>query len=201
MTVDLNTGRLDPRPDAHLVSRIRAGDRQAEAELIDRYGRGVMMILRRSARDAAVSDDLYQDTFRIALEKIRQGDLRDSHTLPGFICSIARNLVIEYYRRSASRERLTEAAEAGQPHHSAPNQLDALLQQEKAVIVRQVLAELPTDRDRQLLSRFYIAEDDKATICADFGLTSLHFNRVLHRARERYKELYEAAVLRKKRGP
>jgi RNA polymerase sigma-70 factor (ECF subfamily) len=55
-----------------------------------------------------------------------------------------------------------------------------------------VIDELPTDRDRQLLFRFYIAEDDKERICADLGLTSLHFNRVLHRARERYKELYES---------
>ena len=198
MTIELNIDRLGLHPDADLVRRIRAGDRHAEAELVERYGRGVMMILRRAARNAAVSDDLYQDTFRIALEKVRQGDLREADKLSAFICSVARNLVIEYFRRSVSHERLTEIAEADRPHYSAPNQLEALLQQEKAAVVRQVLDELPTDRDRQLLFRFYIAEDEKEGICADLGLTSLHFNRVLHRARERYKELYETAVSRKK---
>jgi RNA polymerase sigma-70 factor, ECF subfamily len=179
---------------ADLVRRICAGDRQAEAELVERYGRGVMMIVRRAARNAAVSDDLYQDTFRIALEKIRQGDLRDSEKLSAFICSVARNLVIEYFRRTARHDSLTEIAEADRPQYAAPNQLDALLQQEKAAIVRQVIDELPTDRDRQVLLRYYIEEHEKEQICADLGLTSLHFNRVLHRARERYRQLYEKAV-------
>jgi RNA polymerase sigma-70 factor (ECF subfamily) len=56
--------------------------------------------------------------------------------------------------------------------------------------VRQVIRELGTERDRDILLRFYIAEEDKERISADFGLTSLQFNRVLHRARERYRELY-----------
>jgi RNA polymerase sigma-70 factor (ECF subfamily) len=186
----------DPGNTPDLVSRIRAGERQAESELVERFSRGVLMIVRRSTRNAAVSDDLYQDTFRIALEKVRQGDLRDSEKLAAFICSVARNLVIEYFRRTARHENLTEMAEAEQPAHSAPNQLEAVLQKEKAALVRQVIDELPTDRDRQLLFRFYVVEDEKEEICADLGLTSLHFNRVLHRARERYRELYERAASR-----
>jgi RNA polymerase sigma-70 factor, ECF subfamily len=184
---------------ADLVSRIRAGDQQAEAELVERFGRGVLMIVRRSTGNAAVSDDLYQDTFRIALEKVRQGALRESEKLSAFICSVARNLVIEYFRRTARHESLTEIAEADRPPYSAPNQLEAVLQNERAAIVRQVINELPTDRDRQLLFRFYVVEDEKEKICADLGLSSLHFNRVLHRARERYRELYEKAVSRKGR--
>ena len=46
-------------------------------------------------------------------------------------------------------------------------------------------------RDRQVLFRFYIAEENKEDICSDLGLSSLHFNRVLFRARERFRELYE----------
>ena len=190
----------DPGDVADLVSRIRAGDHQAEAELVERFGRGVLMILRRSTRNAAVSDDLYQDTFRIILEKVRQGDLRDAEKLPAFIASVARNLVIEYFRRTARHENLTEIAEVERPPHSAPNQLEAVLQKEKSAIVRQVIDELPTDRDRQLLFRFYVVEDDKEQICEDLGLTSLHFNRVLHRARERYRDLYEKALSRLERA-
>jgi RNA polymerase sigma-70 factor (ECF subfamily) len=189
----------DPGDAADLVSRIRAGDRQAESELVERFGRGVLMILRRSTRNAAVSDDLYQDTFRIALEKVRQGDLRDSARLGAFICSVARNLVIECFRRTARHEELTGMAEAERPPHRAPDQLEAVLQKERAAIVRQVINELPTDRDRQVLFRFYVVEDEKDQICADLGLTSLHFNRVLHRARERYRELYEKALSRTKK--
>jgi len=184
---------------ADLVGRIRAGDSHAEAELVARYGRGVMMVIRRSSGNAAVSDDVYQDTFRITLEKVRRGDLRDPEKLSAFICSTARNLVVEYFRRNPRHDSLAEIEHADSLPHAAPSQLDTLLREEKATIIRQVIDELPTDRDRQLLFRFYVSEEDKETICADFGLTSLHFNRVLHRARERYKELYEKAVSRLER--
>jgi RNA polymerase sigma-70 factor (ECF subfamily) len=53
---------------------------------------------------------------------------------------------------------------------------------------------MPNERDIQVLYRFYIADDEKEQICADLGLTSLHLNRVLHRARERFRELYERAM-------
>ncbi len=44
-----------------------------------------------------------------------------------------------------------------------------------------------------MLYRYYLAEEDKAAICADLGLSSLHFNRVLWRARQRFKKLLERA--------
>jgi RNA polymerase sigma-70 factor, ECF subfamily len=191
--VDVSSASHTPgEPD--LVRGLISGDPQAEANLVERYSRGVRYIIRRETGDRSVGDDLYQETFRIALQKIRQGDLHEPEKLSGFICSIARNLVIDYFRRAARQESLTEIEEAAPQRHPAPDQLEVLLQQEKAAIVRQVIKELPSDRDRQILFRFYIAEEEKERICADLGLTGLHFNRVLFRARERYRELYEKAV-------
>lgn len=66
-----------------------------------------------------------------------------------------------------------------------------LLRKEKARAIRQVLRQLNSERDREVLYRFYIAEEHKEQICADLGLTNLHFNRVLYRARERFRELCE----------
>jgi RNA polymerase sigma-70 factor (ECF subfamily) len=174
-----------------LVSRIMAGDRQAEAELVERYSRGVMIIIRREVGESSVADDLYQETFRIAIEKIRQGDVREPEKLSGFVCGVARNLVIDYFRRAARQEGAREIDEAALLPDPAPNQLEALLQKEQADFVWQILKEMRNERDIQVLFRFYLAEDEKEQICADLGLTSLHFNRVIHRARERYLELYK----------
>jgi len=177
-----------------LVSRIRAGDRQAEADFVERYSRGVMIIIRREVHNGAVAEDIYQETFRIGLGKIRQGDVREPRRLSGFICGVARNLVIDYFRHAARHESMTEIEEAAHLPHPASDQLQELLRKEKADLVRQVLKEMPNERDIQVLYRFYIADDEKEQICADLGLTSLHFNRVLHRARERFRELYERAM-------
>jgi RNA polymerase sigma-70 factor, ECF subfamily len=177
-----------------LVSRIRAGDRQAEAELVERYSRGVMIIIRREVHDTVVVEDLHQEGFRIVLEKIRRGDVREPEKLSGFVCGVARNLVIDHFRRAARQENNAVIDEAVSIPHPAPDQLQELLRKEKADLVRQVLKGMSNERDIQALYRFYIADDDKEKICADLGLTSLHFNRVLHRARERFRELYEQAM-------
>jgi RNA polymerase sigma-70 factor, ECF subfamily len=183
---------------ADLVSRIMAGDRQAEVELVERYNRGVRVIIRREVGDAAIADDLYQETFCLVLEKIRRGDVREPEKLSGFICSVARNLVIGHFRRAARREVLTSTEETTSLPHPAPNQLEGLLRKEKVELVRQVLKEMPNQRDIQVLFRFYIAEEEKEKICSDHGLTSPQFNLVLHRARERYRELYMQAISGKK---
>ncbi len=183
---------------SHLAGRIRAGDRLAEEELVRRYRRGVLAILRGASGNAAEVDDLHQETFRIALEKIRKGDLREPEKLSGFICALARNLVIEHFRRVSSR-RISGLAEEAGVSSPEPDPLEDLLCAERAAIVRRVLSEMPSERDRRILLLFYIEEDEKEHICRELGLTSLHFNRVLFRARERYRELYLESTKRIRR--
>jgi len=181
-----------------LVNRIRAGDRQAEAELVESYHQVVMSIICRKVSDGATAGDIYQETFCIVLEKVREGEIRESEKLSGFVCGVARNQVIKHFQRAMRQNGLAKPEEAASLPHPASNQLERLLQRENADIVRQILKEMTNERDIQMLFRFYLAEHDKEQICADLGLTSLQFNVVLHRARERYRELYKRAMRSKR---
>ena len=188
------TGNPQPGPDpiVDLVHRIVSGDPAAEAELVRRFSRALTFLLRRLTRDDAAAEDLYQETFRLVLEKVRRGEVREPERLPGFVSSMARNLFLSSARRGGRRQKWhgdPEAAEAAPD--PAPGQLAGLLSRERAAIVRRVLQELKNDRDREILSRYYIADQDKEAICRDLDLSDLHFNRVLFRARQRYKELFE----------
>jgi RNA polymerase sigma-70 factor (ECF subfamily) len=191
--------------DDDLVGRIRAGDRRAEAELIARFGEGLLFLLRRWTRDPTTAEDLYQETVRLALEKIRKGEVREPDKLVGFLRSLAKNLATHHYRRGATREgrehELDESVAAvatGDPQEP----LTRLLAAEKAGLVRRLIGELSSDRDRQVLHRFYIAEEEKERICADLGLSGQDFNVVLFRARQRYRKLFEERVAAEgKRGP
>jgi RNA polymerase sigma-70 factor (ECF subfamily) len=171
-----------------LVQRIQSGDSEAEALLVEQFSRPVQLLLARHTRRRADADDLFQETFRLALEKLRAGDLRQPQKLPGFLASLARNLAIEIYRKAGRRKtdtgKETEMASLGQ----GAGQLGEVLDDEKAMLVRRVMADLRNDRDRQVLYRFYLAEEDKESIASDYDLDSLQFNRVLHRARQRYKD-------------
>jgi RNA polymerase sigma-70 factor (ECF subfamily) len=176
-----------------IVARIRAGDAAAESELVTRYSRGLAVILRRVTRDPAVADDLRQETFRIGLGKIRRGDLREPARLAGFLASLARNLAIDHYRRSERAGRTVDVDAMSGQACTHPGPLELLLKSEQAALARRVLADLDSDRDREVLTRFYVGEEDKGLLCRDLGLTSLQFNRVLFRARQRYRERYEQA--------
>lgn len=147
------------------------------------------VILDRHTNGRPEAEDLFQDTFRIGLEKLRRGELREPAKLPGFLAQIARSLAIEHYRKIARRKTDADTDAVLDAVASGESPLSGLLARENAALVRRVLQDLANERDRQILLRFYIAEEDKDRISADYGLSSLQFNRVLHRARQRYKEL------------
>lgn len=183
---------IDASNPAGLVRRILAGDGSAEEELVHRYRRGVFFVLNQNVSDRAVAEDLFQETFRLTFEKIRGGQVREPERFSGFILSIARNLAIEHFRKSArARERQGEETESRAIAAPEPSQLDNLIKEERATLVHHVLAALPSERDRKVLHRFYIADDDKEEICADLEISALHFNQILCRARERYRKAFD----------
>lgn len=175
---------------SEIVRRILAGDSGAEAELVRLYQKGVAMIIRRILGSASAGEDASQDTFRKVLEKIRRGELREAERLSGFVRSVARNTAIEYIRRA--RKHVNREGDDNAEHTSdpAPNQLDEILSDEKTRAVHQIIKELKLERDRELLRRYYIDEEDKDIICASLSITRAQFNNVISRAKARFKDLY-----------
>lgn len=191
-----------PGDAADLVRRIQAGEREAEGELVTRYGPGLTYLLRHLTRDPDRAQDLCQETFLIAIEKLRAGELRDADKLPAFLRGTAKNLVRAGWRRQRRRARAGESlaspadAErpAAEPPDPAPGPLEGLLLEEEIELARRLLAELGSPRDREVLYRFCVAEEDKEAICSRLGLTRLQLNLVLFRARQRFRALWEEAI-------
>jgi len=61
-------------------------------------------------------------------------------------------------------------------------------------VVRALLNELPVQRDREILIRTYLEDQDKSLICEALGVDAAHYNRVLFRAKQRFRELVENAA-------
>ena len=78
-----------------LVVRVRQGERSAEAELVERYNRGLRYLLRRKTRDPELAEDLLQETWAVALERLRGPSIEDPGRLAGFLCGVARHLALK----------------------------------------------------------------------------------------------------------
>lgn len=175
---------------AGLVFRITEGDARAEAELVSRYSRGVSHIIRHLVRNDPIAEDILQDTFLTVIRKIRKGDLIQSDSLGAFIASIARSNtsdLLRKVRKRAENEVLDDVKDIPDP---ALTPLEQLQRTEQSEAIQEVIEEL-RPRYRELLVRFYLTEEPKDRICADLGLTSMQFDGILHRARNRFKALYQ----------
>lgn len=178
---------------AALAARIGAGDRGAEGELVERYSRPLLFMLRRRCGEPELADDLHQDVFRVVIERLRGEGIKDPSRLAGFIQSTGRNLLIGVIRRRQRRQTYADTDSVSQAADTtSTDQVAATDTKQTNQHLRVLLGELSSDRDRAILTRFYLLQEDKASICRQLDLTDLHFNRVLYRAKKRFRELLES---------
>jgi RNA polymerase sigma-70 factor (ECF subfamily) len=187
---------LEPQIAADLCVRIRQGSRDAEGEMVRRYGAGLLYLLKRRTRDAELALDLRQDTFRVAIEKLRGSALDEPARLAAYLRGVALNLWVAHRRKDTRRATTpdSDAIELAADEHGGPFEHVSREQVRRAVDV--LLGELGTPRDRDLLTRFYIRDEDKETICSALDVDSVHFNRVLFRAKQRFRDLLVQAERR-----
>lgn len=178
---------------AGLAERVTRGDTAAEEALVKRFQRGVMQILLSETPDRELARDLAQETFVIVIQRLRSGPLDDPLRLAAYVAQTARNLLIAENRRFVRRRtRLdpdaVDAAADDTAHQELAREADSA-----AGVVRKLLAQLKSERDRQVMVRFYLDEEPKASICKDLQLSDLQFNQVLFRARDRLRQLLSTA--------
>jgi RNA polymerase sigma-70 factor, ECF subfamily len=173
-----------------LVARISAGDGLAEAQLFKEYARALRHIARRHLTDVSEAEDVVQEAFRIGIERLRASALNDPAALPGFLRGIVINVCIAW-KRGQWREQPTDFSDEGFADiaRSDAGPLERASSDELQVIVQRLISEMTVPRDRHLLRGYYVQDQDKETLCRELGLSQEHFDRVLHRARARFREL------------
>lgn len=179
-------------PD-QIANAISRGDKKAEAVLLERYYRTVLYILKKRVRDEEHARDLCQDTFRIAIERLRREPLAEPEKLAAFLQSIGTNLCIAESRKSDRRQTFADSEYVELVADLNADQSSGLDRERAASAVRHLLTELDNERDQKILYRYYIDELDKEDICAELALNHRHFDKVISRARTRFRELIDAS--------
>jgi len=177
---------LEPPSDAELMARVREGDRDAFADLVDRHKDAVVSYLTRLTGNRDRAEDLGQETFlrlfRSAREYTEQGYLR------AYLYRIATNLVRSEERRER-RQRLVMPF-FPREEHAEPAAPSGLLRRELHREVTAAVAKLPL-RYRVPLVLHEIEGWSYVDIAQEIGCREGTVKSRVHRGRQQLKAKLE----------
>jgi RNA polymerase sigma factor (sigma-70 family) len=178
-----------------IVSAALGGDKKAESRMLVALRPGVLAVLRFGAFHRWIdAEDLTQETLQVVVERVRARTIDDPRKVFAFAAATARNMALNAARKVLRQQTVVDSDlvdELAQNLEMEPSELSESDDRHLAEAVMAVLDELPTQRDRQLLIRFYLDGQDKQQLCREFGLSPKHFDRVLMRARGRLRTIIE----------
>ncbi len=183
-------------PDADLVAAGR-GDAGAIARFYDQHVDGLYaFVFYRVGRDAALAEDVVQETFTLSLEK--RGDYQEARgSVASWLCTLSRNVIRDHMRAHRRGDELAEtwdridrslaqvfAALAEQP---LPGEV--LEREETRDLVNMTIANLP-EQYRVVLARKYIDGASLETVADELGLSATAVKSLLARARRAFRDTF-----------
>jgi RNA polymerase sigma-70 factor (ECF subfamily) len=171
-----------------LVGRIQRGEDSGLEDLYGLFGRGIRFYLCRQLGPQEL-DDKVHDAFLIVVQAIKRGDLREPERLMGFVRTVVRRQVAAYIDDVVHSRREELHLDVGvrvADVRNNPEQNAAF--QQKVEFMTSILSSLP-DRDREILTRFYLDEQTQEQICEEMNLTETQFRLLKSRAKARFGEL------------
>jgi RNA polymerase sigma-70 factor (ECF subfamily) len=177
------SGNFQPatRTVAELVLAAQSGDRDAFGQLFQRYRAGIVALAMRRVHNADEAEELAQDVFVQAMQKIDQ--LRVPEAFGGWLRRIVQRMAInrmtrKRYAIACDPETLEATCLAG----GTPDEL--AVDREEAAAVRESIDRLGA-LDQQTLTAFYLRGQTLIEMSDEFDAPVGTIKRRLHVARKR----------------
>jgi RNA polymerase sigma-70 factor, ECF subfamily len=166
-------------------------------ELYRVFSRGVRFFLWRQIGKQDLEDTVH-DTFLAVAEAIRRGDVREPDRLMGFVWTVVRRQLAAHIERAVTvrNQRVDLDGASGILDRSADPEWTAIVSQHR-VLARRLLKEV-SGRDREVLVRFYLKEQNQEEICRDMELTETQFRLLKSRAKARLGVLGRKTLSRRR---
>jgi RNA polymerase sigma-70 factor, ECF subfamily len=132
-------------------------------------------------------DDVVQETLARFLRALEDNKIRNPESTAAFLSGICNNVIREYRRRMWKEPVMDPDLTPERP--AAPEADVFSLRQ----VITVVMTEL-SQRDRDILSAFFLEERDKEEICRSMGLSDSQFRVALFRAKERFRKGYRKTM-------
>jgi len=166
--------------DDKLVRAVLAGEKEAYEALYDRYAALVRAVCYDATRNLADAQDLAQDVFLRAYEKL--GSLREPGRFGNWLVAIARLRGREWQRQKLREANRYARVEAAQSDIDDPGD-DSRIEQ-----LREKIAMHP-EKERLALHAFYLQDKSADNAARVMGLSRSGFYGVLDRARKELERL------------
>lgn len=148
--------------DNELVQLYIGGNEDSLATLLQRHKRKIFSSIIVVVKDQQLAEDIFQDTFFKVIQTLKKGQYNEEGKFLPWIIRIARNLIIDHYRRAKKMPPvpvyINEEGEEISVFNSlaAPN--DELQSAEAGKFkksIRNLINELPPDQREVVLMRMY----------------------------------------------
>jgi RNA polymerase sigma-70 factor (ECF subfamily) len=178
--------------DKGYVDKLRSGDPQTEQHFVAYFGQLLGIMLRARMLPPERVDDVRQETFRRVITILRRADgVKQPERFGAFVNSVCKNVLHENNRDCYRSQPLLDS------HLEPPDKIvdleRSLITQETKRQVKQILDELGQG-DRDLLRAVFLEEGDKDEICRKFGVDRDYLRVRVHRAKERFRTVYERGI-------
>jgi RNA polymerase sigma-70 factor, ECF subfamily len=178
------------------LTRLRGGDVEALAALMERYQHRLYRYLLRIVRQPDTAEDLFQQTWLRVMERIRS--YHPERSFEGWLFALAHNLAIDHLRRYRP-ESLDEPLPSGDARAelvpgTSLGALEELLSHERAGWLAEAVAELPLVFREVLTLRFeeeMKLEEMAVVLALPLGTVKTRLHRALKHLRQSLEEKVE----------
>ncbi len=189
MTIHINASNTS---DTHLIQLSRKGDSVAFGALVEKYQSLVCSVAYSRCGDLARSEDLAQEAFLIAWQKLE--DLNEIAKFKGWICTIVRNLAHRTRKREARINPEAVALDAVAEYSArTASPLERVVSEEQEQLVWEALADIPEDY-REPMILFYREEQSVARVAEALELSQDVVKQRLSRGRKMVKQHLASTV-------
>jgi|SRR5581483_4979585 len=174
--------------DEEYLRRLGTRDPATEAHFFAYFSERLKVTLRGRGVDSHTIDDVCQETFCRVWGAVQSGSVHNPKGFGAYVHSVCKNVLSEK-RREESRNQHDPIESTDVPNDCLS--LEDLMQQEQdGRLVQETLAKL-SKRDRHLLLARFFEEKENDAVCVQFGVNRDYLRVLLHRALEKFGELYK----------
>ncbi|RME84086.1 MAG: sigma-70 family RNA polymerase sigma factor [Caldilineae bacterium] len=141
---------IDDTEEREWLLAAQKGDQEAFAHIVMKYHRLIVHVAYRLSGDLSLADDVAQDTFLKAWQKLPSFKPEGSTSLRAWLCRIAHNRTVDLMRRSRPDAELDPTLAS-----AVDNPLQSVLRAELAAEVQAAIRRLPEVSRTALVLREY----------------------------------------------